>query len=328
MGLTSALAFAAAAAAALSWVADVEATWTSPQIGMGWQWELFFNTIPNVATPNVPVWDIDPERLVPSDIPVMMNALRAHNRYIICYVNVGALDPGAVDWNAFTAVTPTIIDTVSLVWDFQYLLDIRRNETRALIKARFQRMASYGCHGIQTDNLDVYSLANKFGLTVDNAVDYMKWISATVHSLGMAVGLKDCGNLVTPRNLVPVFDFAVVDSCADFTGMCAEFTPFIQAGKPVFAAEYTDAGSAGCPVVSSPASACATTNAQNFEGILKSCDLGPEWQGCQADAISHTTANTRELSSTTRIISKFADAASDTNHQSISHHHSQRRLQH
>ncbi|CEP01713.1 hypothetical protein PBRA_008655 [Plasmodiophora brassicae] len=313
---------AVSAAAFLFGMANVDATWTVPQ------WELAFNSIPNVAKPNVPVWDIDPEQLDSTDIPTLMNALRANNRYIICYVNVGSLDSGVADANSFTAVKPTIIGNPYPGWPGEFFLDTRRDETRALVKARFQRMASYGCHAIEPDNLDTYTentfQPSKPNLTIADALDYMDWISTTVHDLGMAIGLKNGGPLVTPYNLVSKFDFAIVESCAEFPGTCAQYDPFIQAGKPVFAAEYTTAGSGGCPIVASVASACAATNAANFEGIVKSCNLGTEYQSCQtynsngaaselADAAAVPNASKLAHSASDAIpnASKLADPASD-----------------
>ncbi|XXQ36404.1 Glycoside-hydrolase family GH114 TIM-barrel domain-containing protein [Plasmodiophora brassicae] len=285
MGITSTLAFAATAAV-LYGVVDVDAAWPRPAIGMGWQWELTMDAVPDVTTPNVPVWDVDPEQLDSTDIPTLMNDLHANNRYIICYVNVGSLDTTASDASRFKAVTPTIIGKAYPDWPGEYFLDIRRNETRSLIKARFKRMASYGCHAIEPDNLDTYTYdtfpLSKPDLTLNDALNYLDWISTTVHGLGMAVGLKNSADLITPYNLVPKFDFAIVESCAEFPGDCAKYGPFIQAGKPVFAAEYTDIGSGGCTLASSVASACSVTNAANFEGIIKSCDLGPEYHACQA----------------------------------------------
>ncbi|XXQ39158.1 Glycoside-hydrolase family GH114 TIM-barrel domain-containing protein [Plasmodiophora brassicae] len=284
MGIRSALAFAAIAAV-LHGVVDVNADWPRPAVGMGWQWELTFNAVPDVTTPNVPVWDVDPEQLDSTDIPTLMNDLHANDRYIICYVNVGALDTGKSDASQFTAVTPTIVGNEYPGWPNEYFLDIRRSETRALIKGRFERMASYGCHAIEPDNLDSY-LYNTFAptapnLTLSDTLDYLDWISTTVHNLGMAVGLKNCGDLVATHNLASIFDFAVVESCAEFPGDCAKYNPFIQAGKPVFAAEYTDVGSGGCSLASSMESACSATNAANIEGIIKACGLGPEYQACQ-----------------------------------------------
>lgn len=165
-------------------------------------------------------------------------------------------------------------------WPGESFLDVRSEATRVLIQARLQRMASYGCHGIEPDNLDSYTYTNGFALTAADALDYMGWVAATAHGLGMAVGLKNAPDLVAPHNLASLFDFAVVESCAE-TGDCPKFAPFIQAGKPVFAAEYTDSGSGGCTTVESVSAACAATNAQDFDGIVKSCNLGPEWQACQ-----------------------------------------------
>ncbi|CEO99614.1 hypothetical protein PBRA_007347 [Plasmodiophora brassicae] len=279
--------------AALYGFAHVEAAWTRPQIGMGWQWELTVEGVPDVTTPNVPVWDIDPEALDVGEIPTLMNALHANDRYIICYVNVGSLEPDRMDVGAFTSVSPTIIGGKYPGWNEQFL-DIRRSETRSLMKARFQRMASYGCHGIEPDNLDTYTAETGFSLSAADALDYMNWIASTVHGLGMAVGLKNCGDLIAKNNLADVFDYAIVENCAA-KGNCPDFAPFIQAGRPVFAAEYTDAGAGGCsPTISSVPAACAVTNAQNLEAIIKSCDLGPEWQPCQT--YSNTGYRSWELS--------------------------------
>ncbi|SPQ97874.1 unnamed protein product (mitochondrion) [Plasmodiophora brassicae] len=282
MNVTTTWAFAAVAAAAavLGAVAGAQASWARPQIGMAWQWELTFGRIPDVTTPNVPVWNIDPEQLGADQIPALMSALHANNRYVICYVNVGSLDASASDAGAFKAVRPSIVGNPYPGWPGESFLDVRSEATRVLIQARLQRMASYGCHGIEPDNLDSYTYTNGFALTAADALDYMGWVAATAHGLGMAVGLKNAPDLVAPHNLASLFDFAVVESCAE-TGDCPKFAPFIQAGKPVFAAEYTDSGSGGCTTVASVSAACAATNAQDFDGIIKSCNLGPEWQACQ-----------------------------------------------
>ncbi|CEP01715.1 hypothetical protein PBRA_008657 [Plasmodiophora brassicae] len=281
MGIPSILALAASVLYAMS---GVDATWTRPQIGMGWQWELSFTTVPNVTAPNVPVWDLDPDLLTGSDVTTLMDALHANNRYIICYVNVGSLETNRSDANLFTAVTPTIIGNQYPGWPNEKFLDTRRAETRSLMKARFERMASIGCHAIEPDNLDTYGETTGFPLTESDAIAYLNWISTTVHALGMAVGLKNCGDLVQPYNLASLFDFAIVESCAEYSGDCALYNPFIQAGKPVFASEYTDKGDGGCPVIKSVATACAATNAANFEGIVKACHLGPEYHACQTGA--------------------------------------------
>jgi hypothetical protein len=61
------------------------------------------------------------------------------------------------------------------------------------------------------------------------------------------------------------FDFAITEDCF-YYDRCADMLPFISAGKPVFAAEYTDTG------VDFPA-ACAWGRAHKFSFILKDRDL-------------------------------------------------------
>ena len=56
---------------------------------------------------------------------------------------------------------------------------------------------------------------------------------------GLAIGLKNAPDMVTDS--LSFFDFATTEDCYD-QDWCEQVLPFIAAGKPVFAAEYTDTG--------------------------------------------------------------------------------------
>ena len=66
-------------------------------------------------------------------------------------------------------------------------------------------------------------------------------------------------------DLVLYYDWAMTEDCFD-GGWCEKLLPFIQAGKPVFAAEYTDTGIALDQF-------CPQAKMLNFSVILKHRDL-------------------------------------------------------
>ena len=74
-------------------------------------------------------------------------------------------------------------------------------------------------------------------------------------------------------DLVDVFDFAISEDCFA-QGWCEELLPYINAGKAVFAAEYTDTD------VDFPA-ACKWATQTDFSFILKNRDLDAWIQNCE-----------------------------------------------
>ena len=56
---------------------------------------------------------------------------------------------------------------------------------------------------------------------------------------GLAIGIKNAADQV--RELIDHFDFAIIEDYF-FYGWQEKMSPFIKAGKPVFAAEYDDTG--------------------------------------------------------------------------------------
>ena len=72
--------------------------------------------------------------------------------------------------------------------------------------------------------------------------------------------------------LLPYFDWALTEDCFA-QGWCADLSPFIAAGKPVFAVEYTDAGI-------SFSQFCAQAVALQFTGLLKTRALDAYLQTC------------------------------------------------
>ncbi len=65
------------------------------------------------------------------------------------------------------------------------------------------------------------------------------WLAQEAHARGLSIGLKNDSEQVS--DLLPYYDWALTEDCFD-QDWCEEMLPFVEAGKPVFAAEYTDTG--------------------------------------------------------------------------------------
>ncbi|MDM8521274.1 endo alpha-1,4 polygalactosaminidase [Anaerolineales bacterium HSG6] len=93
---------------------------------------------------------------------------------------------------------------------------------------------------IPTDNMDSYQNNTGFPLTADDQLAYNKWLAEAAHERGLSIGLKNNSDQVA--DLLPYFDWALTEDCFadEFGSWCTDMSPFIEAGKPVFAAEYTD----------------------------------------------------------------------------------------
>ena len=77
------------------------------------------------------------------------------------------------------------------------------------------------------------------------------------------------------QDLLPYFDWAMTEDCfAD--DWCAELQPFVSAGKPVFAAEYTNRMTLG----RFTNQVCPQAKALSLNVILKHRDLDAWRQSC------------------------------------------------
>ena len=90
------------------------------------------------------------------------------------------------------------------------------------------------------------------------------------HARGLSIGLKNDSDQAV--DLLPYYDWALTEDCFA-QGWCEEMLPFIRAGKPVFAAEYTDSVATIEPF-------CEQAERLNFSLILKDRELGAWRQAC------------------------------------------------
>jgi hypothetical protein len=164
-------------------------------------------------------------------------ALRARGVRVICYLSAGTIE----DWRPDVDAFPTaVVGRDYPEWPGERWLDIRRIDlVGPVMERRLDLCRHKGFDGVDPDNMDGWQTDTGFPLSHDDQLAYARWFADAAHARGLAVGLKNAPELIPA--LVDHFDWAVTEDCFD-QGWCADVTPFIEAGKPVFAIEYTDTG--------------------------------------------------------------------------------------
>ncbi|KAI9745712.1 MAG: hypothetical protein M1818_001248 [Claussenomyces sp. TS43310] len=251
-----------------------------PSVGASWQIVLQNKLDPTkLVTPDVGIFDIDMFENPNSTIA----GLHAKNKKVICYFSAGSYEPGRPDSGSFTAADKGAeLDG----WPGEYWLDLRSTNVRNIMVKRLRLAQSKGCDAVDPDNVDGFQNDNGLGLTAQDSIDFMNFLAANASSLGLAIGLKNAGDIID--SVLPKVQFSVNEQCINFTE-CDTFAAFIDAGKPVFHIEYPT----GVPSVSAQdfAEYCdtdETRNATEFSTVLKNMDLDGPVEFC--DGTNGTTA--------------------------------------
>jgi len=234
--------------------------WWQPAVDTSWQWQLTDSIDQSFG---VDMYDID---LFDNNAGVVA-ALHAQNRKVVCYISVGSWEDWRPDKDQFPAA---VLGNDYDGWPGEKWLDIRSPVVRQIMAARLDLCAAKGFDGIEPDNIDAYTNNTGFPLTYQDQLGYNIWLANEAHARGLSIGLKNDSDQVA--DLLPHFDWALTEDCFD-QGWCGDMQPFITAGKPVFAAEYTDTG------MTTP-QFCPQANAMNFSAILKHRNLDAWRQGC------------------------------------------------
>jgi hypothetical protein len=214
------------AASAASW-------WTPPQ-HLTWFWQLQ-GKIDN--SKQVAAYDIDGFENEASEVA----ALHAQGKRVICYVDVGTAENFRPDYDQF----PRSTLGRSNGWPGERWLDIRRlGALQPIMSARFQMCRDKGFDALEPDNMEAFSNRTGFSITTAQQLEYDLWIAGEAHSLGMAVLQKNDGEQSAEQQ--PYFDGALSEQCNQYRE-CANFEPYLAAGKPVLNAEYRRENAKFCP---------------------------------------------------------------------------------
>jgi hypothetical protein len=205
--------------------------WWQPAPGLSWQWHL--SEPPVDLSVDAQVFDID---LFDNDADVV-RALHDQGRKAIGYISVGSWE----DWRPDKHLFPSgLLGKDYSGWPGEKWLDIRRLDDLALVMCtRLDLCKAKGFDAVEPDNIQIFDNDTGFPLTYADQLAYARWLADQAHARGLAIGLKNAPDMV--MDSLAFFDFAITEDCF-VQGWCDQVLPFISAGKPVFAAEYTDTG--------------------------------------------------------------------------------------
>lgn len=229
----------------------VPARW-QPTPVLSWQWQLSGRIDTSF---DVDVYDVDDVETPAATV----DELHADGSKVVCYISAGSWEKWRPDADLFpTSVKGRNLDG----WPGEKWLNIRQVETlRPIMERRMDVCASKGFDAVEPDNVDGYANRSGFPLTSANQLAYNRMFAAEAHERGLAIALKN--DTAQVEALVSDFDFTVVEECFAYRE-CVEYSPFVDAGKAVFATEYN---------TRSMATKCQTADRLDFSLIFKRYDL-------------------------------------------------------
>lgn len=232
-----------------------------PPVGASWQIQF---TGPIETGVNAAVFDLD----LFDTGAARVASLHSQGKKVICYISAGSWEDWRPDADQFPDI---VLGNDYDGWPGEKWLDIRRIDLLApILRARLDLCAGKGFDGVDPDNLDGYTNVTGFPLTAQDQLKFNRWLAKEAHARGLAVGLKNDPGQVS--GLLAYFDWALTEDCFD-QGWCGMMSPFVNAGKPVFAIEYTDTGITLDDF-------CPQAAALKFSAILKNRDLDAYREAC------------------------------------------------
>lgn len=201
--------------------------WKSPALEDRWQWQLLGEVNHSYE---VEVYDID---LFDVAVDEILN-LKSQGRNVVCYFSAGSFEDFRDDAVSFPAA---VLGLPLDGFPNEKWLDIRSAEVHKIVLSRLDVAKNKACDGVEPDNMDAYVNDSGFDLTAEDQLAFNKFVANEAHARGMSVALKN--DLDQIPELVEFFDFSVNEQCHEFSE-CELLLPFIEAGKPVFNAEYAN----------------------------------------------------------------------------------------
>lgn len=234
--------------------------WWRPAAGLTWQWQLTGDPDLNLQTDVVDI-DLDVSRSI-------VDHYHNQGTKVICYISVGSYENWRSDAGQFPA---EVLGKDYEGWPGEKWLDIRRIDLLGpIMLARLDLCASKGFDGVEPDNMQIWDNDTGFPLSYADQLHYALWLAEEAHKRGLAIGQKNAPDQT--RDLVDIFDFAITED-AFYDNWANDMLPYIQAGKPVFAAEYTD-------LPGDFPEFCRQSKKIGFSTILKNRDLDAWLETC------------------------------------------------
>lgn len=226
-----------------------------------WQWQLDGTLDTSV---DVQMYDID---MFDNDAGVV-ESLHAQGRKVVCYINVGSWENWRPDADLFPA---EVIGNDYDGWPGEKWLDIRQLDVIGpIMQSRLDECKARGFDSVEPDNMDSYMSDTGFPLTYQDQLTYNVWLANESHARGLSIGMKNNDEQI--EDLLPYYDWALTEGCF-VEGWCDDLHPFVDAGKAVFVAEYSDTDI-------SMDSLCDYAEQMNYNAICKNRELDAWLETC------------------------------------------------
>jgi len=163
---------------------------------------------------------------------------QSRGKKIICYFSGGTVEDYRDYYDDYKKVSGLVRNKYE-AWPRERWLDYRVSGYKPLIKQRMQEAVNKGCDGIDVDNVDGYQVSDVKSwsdpLTKQDAINFTSWLGQTAHDMGLAIGLKNCLDIVD--TVGKYYDFAVNEGCIR-RNECYWYKNFLATGKPVLGITY------------------------------------------------------------------------------------------
>ncbi|CAM9103751.1 unnamed protein product [Pylaiella littoralis] len=217
----------------------------------------------NLASPVDTTVDVDVFFIDMDNEDVIVD-LHDKGKVVVCYISVGTVEAWRDDVEEFPAEA---VGGPVENWAGEEWLDVNNAKVREIMIARVEKAAKMSCDAIEPDNMMVaYEDNTGVSVTKDEQKAYNVWFASEVHKAGMAVGLKNAGDMAA--DVEQSFDFVLNESCHQYNE-CDDFSAFLAADKAVFNVEYVD-----------DLDVCEEANALGFDTIIKDYDLKAPFCSC------------------------------------------------
>lgn len=249
---------------------NLDDNWWKPRAdqNLTWQWQL---TEVVDTTFDVDVYNVDIE--TPKST---IDLLKARGIKVICYFSAGTVEHFRDDATQFPSevIGEPYEDIPDENWiDFGNIAAIA-----PIMLARMDTCASKGFDAIETDNVDAFNYetvdvngnvtntGTNFNITLQQSIDYIRWLANEAHNRGLSIGLKNAEAMAP--DVVDDVDWMLTEDCY-VDNWCDDARIFIDNNKPVFMTEYDD-------LLPDFGPACALANDYGFTAIWRDSSLGTE----------------------------------------------------
>lgn len=160
--------------------------------------------------------------------------LKGKGKYTIAYFSAGTWEPGRPDSDSFPS---GVKGNVVQGWETERWLDVRAISTlQPIMEARVAVAKGKGAHAIEWDNLDVYDQSSGFSISQAQNKTWLQMLSTITRAAGLSPIFKNTPAFASWA--LPYFDACIVEEAYRYSEI-ADYMPWRNANKPVWAVEYT-----------------------------------------------------------------------------------------